>query len=55
MVLKFFKIVVINHGLNFKPKIIVGDYGFTFLEKKYKTVISNYGFSEVEKRELLFL
>ena len=47
-ILKFFKIVIINHGFNFNPKIIVINYNFSFL-KKFKIAVTNYGFGNMVK------
>ena len=38
------KTVVTNHEFNFKFKIVVGDYDFDHLKKKFKPVVTNYGF-----------
>ena len=49
-VLKNFKVVVTNHGFNFKLKTVLGNYSFNFL-KKFKTVVTNYGFDDVARRD----
>ena len=36
------KIVVTNHGSNFKPKTLVTNYGLTII--KLKTILTNNGF-----------
>ena len=40
------KTIIINHGFNFKSKIIIGDYNFNFL-KKFKTIVINYDFDDM--------
>ena len=47
----FFKTIVINHGFNFKPKTVVTNYDFNFLEK-FKTIVTNYCFDDVAIRDL---
>ena len=49
MVLKFFKVIVINHNFNFKPKTIVSDYNFNFF-KKFKVIVTNYDFDYMIKK-----
>ena len=43
--LKLLETVVINHGFNFKFKVVVSDYGFDFFFKMVKVVVTNCGFN----------